>query len=650
MRHLELLAPAKNLECGMAAISHGADAVYIGAYSFGARAAAGNSVADIRALCCYAHQYGAKVYVTVNTIIYEEELEAMQQLVTELAEARVDALLVQDMATLAMRRVTLDAVGHAPMLHASTQCDTRTAEKVAWLRSLGFARAVLARELSADEIRAIHRAVPDMELEVFVHGALCVSYSGICYASQHCFQRSANRGECAQFCRMKFDLVDADGRVIEHDRHLLSLKDMAQIDHLEELADAGACSFKIEGRLKEVGYVKNVVSAYSRRLDQLVAKRPDEYRRASYGRVDYYFEPSLQKTFNRGFTSYFLGGRQHDIASFDTPKALGECVGHVKEVRPDSFNVSGTASFANGDGLCFINARHELEGFRVNRAVGNRLYPFKMPAGLKSGTVLYRNNDEAFGKILAGDTADRRLPVRLTFGLADGGFSLTVAFHAPGSDQPVEATATVPFDHQEAQKPQADNIRRQLSKLGNTVYVCEQPDILAGADQYFVPSSLLADLRRQAIAAFSQAFEQWLDQQDAALTTATAAGIDTAAKAWQPEYQRYSYLYNVSNSLSRSFYEHHGQASVGPAFEVWQGNHSPSLTWDRAALARPSERVLMQCRHCIRFSLGHCVVHGGTKPTWREPLTLRLGDGRRFRLEFDCKACQMNVLSMDDNR
>ncbi len=634
----------------MAAVSHGADAVYIGAYSFGARAAAGNSVKDIQTLCDYAHQYGAKVYVTVNTIIYEEELEEMQRLVISLAEIGVDALLVQDMATLAMRRVALQQVGHAPMLHASTQVDTRTAEKVAWLRDLGFARAVLAREMSVAEIRAIHAAVPDMELEVFVHGALCVSYSGICYASQQCFGRSANRGECSQFCRMKFDLVDADGKVIEHDRHLLSLKDMAQIDHLEELADAGACSFKIEGRLKDVGYVKNVVSAYSQRLDQLVASRPDEYRRASFGRVEYHFAPNLQKTFNRGFTSYFLEGRQHDIASFDTPKALGECVGHVKEVRKDSFNVAGTAAFANGDGLCFINARRELVGFRVNRAEGNRLFPFKMPAGLKAGMVLYRNNDETFGKVLSGETALRRLPLTMTFGRCDGGFRLSLAFRTKDMDDAVTASAEVLFEHQPAQKPQADNITRQLTKLGGTIYVCEQLQIEAGAEQYFIPSSLLSDLRRQAVDAFAAAFTQWRvhEQMSHALPSHTTA--TTAVKVWQPEYKRHPYLYNISNHEARAFYQRQGMMAPAPAFEVWQGGKSPTLTWDRAAATQGgmSERMLMQCRHCIRFSLGHCVKHGGSKPTWREPLSLRLGDGRMFRLEFDCKACQMNVLSTDE--
>ena len=321
MTPLELLAPAKNLACGMAAVDHGADAVYIGAQRFGARVAAGNSVEDIRQLCDYAHPYGVRVYVTVNTIIYDDELEETEQLIRQLEEIGVDAILVQDMGVL---RMDLPPIA----LHASTQTDNRTAGKVRWLRDLGFQRVVLARELSVSEIAAIHQEVPDMPLEVFVHGALCVSYSGLCYASQYCFGRSANRGACAQFCRMRFDLLDADGKELEHQRHLLSLKDMNLSDHLEELIEAGATSFKIEGRLKEVGYVKNVVAAYSQRLDAVIARHPDRYCRASQGHCTYSFTPNLNKTFNRGFTTYFLHGRQPDIFSPDTPKAMGEYVGN----------------------------------------------------------------------------------------------------------------------------------------------------------------------------------------------------------------------------------------------------------------------------------------------------------------------------------
>lgn len=630
MQTLELLAPARNLACGIEAIRHGADAVYIGADRFGARAAAGNTVADIAELCGYAHQYGAWVYVTVNTIIYEDELADTQQLIVDLARAGVDALLVQDMATLELRRVALEQVGRAPVLHASTQMDTRTAEKVGWLRSLGFRRAVLARELSLDEIRAVHKAWPDMELEVFVHGALCVSYSGLCYASHHCFSRSANRGECAQMCRMKYDLVDADGKEIVHQRHLLSLKDLCQIDHLEELADAGACSFKIEGRLKGADYVKNVVSAYSRRLDKIVAAHPEKYRRASMGRVAYAFEPDLKKTFNRGFTTYFLSGRQPDIASFDTPKALGEMVGRVKEIRPDSFNVSSTATFANGDGLCFINDRRELVGFRVNRAVGNRLYPFKMPQGLKPHTVLYRNSDEAFGKLLSGQTADRRIPVEMTLDSAPDGFCLEMRVAGMAARQPLSATVVRSFDHQEARSPQSDNMRRQLAKLGNTAYEAAQITITPAASALFLPSSLLADMRREATEALAAAVAE-ANIAGHAEISAHEEGGGAQVRPWQPGYARWGYTYNISNPMARSFYAARGLSDAEEAFEVKRPNGATAL---------------MQCRHCIRYSLGFCVRRGGKKPDWREPLSLRLADGRCFRLEFDCAQCQMNVLAM----
>ena len=628
MQTLELLAPAKNLECGIAAVDHGADAVYIGPDHHGARAAAGNSIDDIRSLCQYAHRFAVKVHATVNTIVYDNEMDDTLRLVSELADAGVDALLIQDMGLLA--RLTdgsplaqkLRQLGMS--LHASTQCDTRTAEKVSWLHRQGFNRVVLARELSAEEIAAIHQAEPDVELEAFVHGALCVSYSGVCYASQYCFQRSANRGACAQFCRMTFDLIDADNRVVEHDRHLLSLKDMCQIDNLESLAQSGVCAFKIEGRLKDADYVKNVVSAYSRRLDELVSRHPETYRRASAGRVEYHFTPDLKKTFNRGYTTYFLRGRQPDIASFDTPKALGEYVGHVKEVRRDSFNVAGTAAFSNGDGLCFITNDHRLEGFRVNRAVGNRLYPYKMPGNLRPGLALYRNNDVAFEKILQGKTAERHVPVGLTFGLTPDGFILKMSCRQAAF--PCQAEAAVAFDHQQAKRPQGENIRRQLTKLGDTPYVCDDFQVEEGADQWFVPNSLLSELRRSCVENFSR---QW-DEALLASRPESPAREQSPAAVWQPEYSAFPYLYNIANQEARAFYQSEGLAHPAEAFEL-----------DRqAASARP---LVMQCRHCLRYSLGYCVNRGGQRPTWHEPLTLRLGDGRRFRLEFNCNECQMNI-------
>ena len=598
MRALELLAPAKNLECGIAAIDHGADAVYIGASRFGARAAAGNSVDDIRQLCDYAHPFGVKVYVTVNTILYDDELEATRQLLQELQQAGVDAILVQDMALLQIQNEEL-RIKRIP-LHASTQTDNRTPEKVRWLRDLGFSRVVLARELSVEEITAIHREVPDVELEVFVHGALCVSYSGICYASQHCFGRSANRGECAQFCRMKFSLVDAEGREVERDRYLLSLKDMNQSDHLEELIEAGATSFKIEGRLKDVQYVKNVTAAYSQRLNQIIRQHPDQYCRSSKGVCRYTFTPDLNRTFNRGYTTYFLHGRQPDIASFDTPKAIGAFVGTVKEIRHDSFNVAGTASFVNGDGLCFFNQERQLEGFRANRVVGNRIYPYRMPQGLRPGVSLYRNSDQEFDRLLSRPSAERKIPIRLSLRAVADGFELNgIHFSA---------------EHQTAQKPQRENIIRQLTKLGDTIYTCDEVDIPDDFN-YFIPNSVLSDMRRTLI-------EQMRNEKCVMRNDDIQTSTDSANRSNRIPHSSFDYLYNISNRLSQQFYG----AKELTAYEL-KGGSGP----------------IMQCRHCIRYALGYCVKHGGKRPTWTEPLSLILGDGRRFRLEFDCQHCQMNI-------
>ena len=616
MTELELLAPAKNLECGKAAIEHGADAVYIGAPRFGARAAAGNSVADIAELCRYAHQYSAKVYVTVNTIIYDNELEDTCRLLDELSEIGVDAVLVQDMGLVKMINERLEMRNEKPhfsfAFHASTQTDNRTAEKVRWLRELGFRQVVLARELSISEIADIHRQVPDVKLEVFVHGALCVSYSGQCYASQYCFQRSANRGACAQFCRMAFDLLDADGRIIEHDRYLLSLRDMNQLENLEALAEAGATSFKIEGRLKDVGYVKNVTAAYSQRLNNIIRRQPDRYRRASRGHSTYTFTPNLERTFNRGYTTYFANGRQPDIACFDTPKAMGEFVGTVKELRRDSFTVAGTASFANGDGLCFVGDDHQLEGFRVNRVEGNRLFPQGMPQGLHPGLRLYRNNDQEMERLLARPSAERKIPITMSLRPTSDGFELS----AEG------LSVSMPIEHQQAEKPQRDNIVRQLTKLGGTPYECREVE-LSDDFNYFIPSSQLAEMRRRLVdemrnERLEMRNERYDYTKDSVLLEGGMQGNHITHFS-----SLTSHLYNIANREACRFY----------------GVDEPTAY----ELHPTADAVLMQCRHCLRYSLGYCVKHGGRRPQWKEPLYLRLGDGRRFRLEFDCRNCQMNV-------
>ena len=483
VRKIELLSPAKDLNCGMEAVNHGADAVYIGAPKFGARAAAGNSLEDIRRLCDYAHLFGVRIYVALNTILKEDELDEARRLVWSLYEAGADALIVQDMALMQMELPPIP-------LHASTQTDNRTVEKVRFLEKSGFTQVVLARELSLEEIRRI-ASETEVSLEVFVHGALCVSFSGQCYLSAALSGRSANRGECAQYCRLPYTMVDADGKVIAGNKHLLSLKDMNRSDDLEALMDAGVSSFKIEGRLKDVSYVKNVTAYYRQRLDEILERRP-EYTRASVGRSRYTFTPQVEKSFNRGFTSFYLQGRTSDVAAFDTPKSLGEFIGTVKEIRGNSFTVAGLVPLNNGDGLAFFNTRGELEGFRVNRVENNRVYPQEMPR-LSPKMKLYRNYDQQFEKLLSKPSAERKIGVRVIFSDNSFGFSLEME-----DEEGARVTLSRPFDKKPAKKAQADNIRVQLSRLGNTLFEARAIEVNL-TDNWFVPSSLLTDMRREAV-------------------------------------------------------------------------------------------------------------------------------------------------------
>ena len=619
MRKLELLAPAKDLKCGIAAIDCGADAVYIGAARFGARQAVGNSIDDINELCEYAHKFGCKVYVTVNTIIYDNELEDTQKLLNELGRIGVDAILVQDMG------ITKLQLPQNVALHASTQTDNRSAEKVEWLARHNFDRVVLARELSLEEIRNIHRRVPQTELEVFVHGALCVSYSGVCYASEYCFGRSANRGACAQFCRMKFDLTDKDGNEIINQAHLLSLKDMCRIDSLEQLADAGVTSFKIEGRLKDINYVRNVTAAYNKQLNEIISRRGSEYERASSGVCDIRFTPNLNKTFNRGFTDYFLNGRTSDLASFYTPKAMGEYVGKVKEIRGNSFNVAGTTSFANGDGLCFINSNNELEGFRINRAEGNRLFPLRMPRGLRKGIALYRNSDQLFEKELNGDNVQRKLGIRINIKASAEGLHI----EAKTCDEKLHINLQKDISLEKAQKSQVDNIKRQISKFGNTIFTVEDVIVEPTDFPWFIPNSILAEIRRQATDELMGRLSEMSENQKDTKTKDQAQQLPDNGKGSFHSISSYQhpYMYNIANRLAHSFYEQEGMSDITPAFEI----------------RKPSSPLVMQCRYCVRHELGQCKKSHKQSGLLKEPLHLRLADGRTFRLEFDCKKCQMNI-------
>lgn len=631
LRKIELLAPAKNLECGIAAIDHGADAVYIGAAQFGARQTAGNSTDDIAELTRYAHQFGAAVYVTVNTIVYEKELAALEHLLKQLVEMGVDAILVQDMAVLEIyKKLKAEYVARGyrmPALHASTQTDNRSADKVKWLKENGFERVVLARELSLEEITDIHKAHPDVELEAFVHGALCVSYSGACYASQYFFNRSANRGECAQFCRMAFDLKDSDGETLIEDSYLLSLKDMCQLDRLGDLLEAGVCSLKIEGRLKDANYVKNVVATYSEALNAYIAKHTGKYCRSSYGRCTYTFTPALEKTFNRGFTHYFFNGRQKDISSFNTPKAMGEYVGYVKEIRRGSFNVAGTAMFANGDGLCFFNRQKKLEGFRVNRVENNRLFPLTMPKNLEPGMALYRNNDIEFERAMQGKTATRKLQVRFVVDVVDGKLTFTATDECGRS-----ANVVLNETPEKAQKSQHDNIVKQLEKLGNTVWTANEISINNSADEFFIPSSRLAAVRRELLEALENTPVSNHTDKQAVGETAT-----NNVNANNTVYADTINIANVANTTAQNYYAAHGVKNAPTAFELNSDYKAGSTT---ATSAVPP---LMTCRYCLRYALGYCVKNGGKRPTWHEPLHLEAKNGIRVRLAFNCAKCQMEV-------
>lgn len=606
-RAIELLAPAKNLECGIEAVNHGADAVYIGAPRFGARAAAGNSLEDIAELVKYAHLYRVRIYVTVNTILRDEELKETEAMIWDLYRVGVDALIVQDMG---ITRLNLPPIP----LHASTQMDNRTPEKVRFLAQAGFRQVVLARELTLDEIKKIHEVCPDTPLEVFVHGALCVSYSGQCYVSQACYGRSANRGECAQFCRLAFDMVDAEGKVIAKNKHLLSLKDMNQSNNLEALLDAGATSLKIEGRLKDVSYVKNVTAYYRQRLDAIFKHRK-EYRRASSGQVTLSFTPQLDKSFSRGFTDYFVRGRNAEIFSFNTPKSLGEEMGTVKEIRGNYLTVAGVKPFSNGDGLCYLDEQGRLQGFRVNRVENNKLYPQEMPR-IRPKTRLYRNFDQEFERVMQKKSAERKIRIAMELAENEFGFTLSVA-----DEDDVRISLAFPRQKEPARSPQEENLKKQLGKLGNTPFDAERIDINL-SDNWFIPSSEVAEMRRQAI-------EKLLEARTMNYPYERVLMKETAHAFPAKEL---TYLGNVMNREAFSFYRTHGVGRIAPAFEK----------------EAPQQAVLMFCKHCLRYSMGWCPVHHKVRSTFKEPYYLVSGDGRKFQLQFDCKNCQMKVLAVEE--
>ncbi len=609
MRSLELLAPARNIDIGIAAIDCGADAVYIAGPGFGARQAAGNSLEDIAALCAYAHRFGARIFLTVNTIVYDSELEEVHSLMCAAQDAGVDAFIVQDLALTQWDDITVP-------LHASTQCAIRTPEKARWLESLGFGRLVLERELSLSQVREIASAV-DCEIEAFVHGALCVCYSGQCYLSEYLADRSANRGACVQACRSLYDLVDGEGRVMARDKALLSLKDFNLLDRLPEMAEAGVTSFKIEGRLKNISYVRNVVREYSLALDRLVAAHPDLYCRASFGTVTRGFTPAPDKTFNRGYTSLYFDGRRGRWASMDTPKSVGEHIGTVASVRQRDARTMEIVVrparkglvLSNGDGFS-VSGRGGLVGFRGDVCEGLTIR-CKPVSGIRSGLDIYRNIDAAFERSLEREVCKRELRVDLDVRIS-GRFSLD--FTAVCEDgrtvfSPFKADLDVAENRERAEAL----IREQLGKRsGDFYFVVRSLEISTGGGALPLMSASTLNGIRRLIASD-------LEEAQPCTMRPLYHGVRVPAGERSAFPEETSYKANIANAVAREVL-----SGGDPAYE----------------LAHPVGAELMRTRYCLKYELGLCPVHQDAKPTG--PLYL-VNNGRRLALGFDCARCEMTV-------
>ena len=610
MKKIELLSPAKNLEVGLAAINHGADAVYIGGPSFGAREKVGNSIEDIEKLCNHAAIFDAKVYVTLNTLLFDNELEQARKIAWDCYNAGVDALIVQDMALLMMDMPPI-------ALHASTQCNNTTAEKVKFLEDVGFKQVVLARELSINEITNI-RSKTTVPLEFFVHGALCVSYSGQCYLSHVIGHRSANRGACAQPCRLKWNLEDENGNTLIANRHLLSLRDMNNSQNLEELIDAGITSFKIEGRLKDADYVKNTTAYYRRALDEIIERRSD-LERASRGVSTPSFAPNLEKSFNRGFTDYFIHGRQKNIDAPFTPKSMGEYVGEIKKIDGKRLTVKLKEGVIlhNGDGLCFLDENNELQGFNVNGFENGTILssaPLSFRAPQARGTSLYRNYDIQWQKYVDASSGNRKLPIKLELSETPDDFKLTAV------NENVSISLQCQKDIAKNPEKALETIRTKLSQWGDTKFVVENIDIQLDTI-YFIPASILGEMKRQLVVELEKSL---IERHRAERSVETHHGTSL-----QTDYPAndLSYLANITNSLSRKFYENHGVTHIDDGLE----KSMPE-----------GEIVVMTTKHCIRYANGMCAKEIGKPAT---PLYISNERGR-FRLEFDCKNCCMKVVNI----
>lgn len=606
-KRIELLAPARTADSGITAINFGADAVYIGAPAFSARAAAGNSVDDIARLAKYARQFHARVFVALNTILFDHELDLVQKLIYQLHEAGADALIIQDMGILKMNLPPIE-------LHASTQTNNYSLERIQFLENAGFQRIVLSRELTLRQIGEIRQATT-VELESFIHGALCVSFSGQCYMSEAQGGRSGNRGVCAQPCRKLYNLAEADGQIILKQKHLLSLKDLDLSGYLADMALAGITSFKIEGRLKDDSYLKNITAYYRRRLDAFLENNPI-FRKASSGKVYFDFEPDPAKTFSRGTSSYFLQGRSADIVSFDTPKSAGEFIGIVDECQGKILRISSEKQLNNNDGLCFFNPEGKLEGAKVNIATGNTI-ALAEEVVLQTGTKIYRNYDHSFSELLKNSRTTRKISVNIEVSAVEEGLELTVSCAEGISFQsvfPVEKTVA-----RQSEKA-AETLQVQLAKSGDTVFQVGNVSV-NWSEALFLPVSQLNQIRRS----FLDAYLQFRIEQRNSNTP-----FIHRADARLP-FKQVSFSENISNQLAEEFYREHGAAEIEPAMEVTMIYHG---------------KRLMTMKHCLKYQLGFCPKEKDhTQMPFKEPLFLVDGN-RKFRLEFDCRECRMNLYSL----
>ncbi|MFN6946033.1 MAG: peptidase U32 family protein [Cytophagaceae bacterium] len=608
-KKIEILAPAKNLYQGMAAINAGADAVYIGAPQFGARSNATNSVEDIAQLVQYAHLFKARVFVVLNTILYDNELETCRNLIYELYEIGVDALIIQDMAIMEMDLPPI-------AIHASTQANNRDAEHVKFLADAGIKRVVLARELNLDQVRDIKEAT-DVELEFFVTGALCVSFSGNCYMSIANGERSANRGSCAQNCRLPYRLVDGTGTTLIESSHLLSIKDLDLSDELPNLIEAGITSFKIEGRLKDIVYVKNNVSYLRKRLDAFLENN-DTYQKASSGRTFYNFDPELDRSFNRGYTDYFVNKRTERIGSWETPKSQGQEIGKVTDVKGKGFLIENSELLNNGDGLYFVNEHGEADGAQVNGIINN-LVILNNEKVISKGTMIYRNYDAEFNRLVEReDSAVRKIGVRLQFSETSDGFKL----RAIDEDGHQSSGTFVSSKELSKNGDSISSIKKNLSKTGNTPFIADEIDLDLSAD-WFLPISKINEIRRVVLEQLMDVRVKEYHREEFQIT-----------KTDHPyPVSKLDFTYNVSNKLARAFYKRHGVTEIEKAFE---------LQWD------PGKSRVMVTKYCVKYELGKCPRY--QKETMGEklvePLVLKHGEVE-YKLKFNCKPCEMEIWEKD---